>query len=45
LQGSIWPVPEDQLVWFSGTSVRGHSQRISKPRGGGGFGKSGQTRT
>jgi hypothetical protein len=22
LQGSIWPVPEDQLVWFSGTSVR-----------------------
>jgi hypothetical protein len=22
LQGLIWPVPEDQLVWFSGTSVR-----------------------
>jgi hypothetical protein len=22
LQGSIRPVPEDQLVWFSGTSVR-----------------------
>ena len=22
LQGSIWPVREDKLVWFSGTSVR-----------------------
>jgi hypothetical protein len=22
LQGSIWPVREDQLVWFSGTSAR-----------------------
>ena len=25
--------------------VRGHSQRMSEPRRGGGFGKSGQTRT
>jgi hypothetical protein len=31
--------------WRSTDCVRGHSQRMSEPRGGGGFGKSGQTRT